>query len=235
MRERLVLALILVMAAAIPVVSARAQAPEETRLVLGDTATREIEQDTLVAVVAARAQARSPREAQQQINAAMTAAIDKAKGREGIRPSSGGYRVYQEYDRDGPTGEWIAEQDLRLRSQRIVALLELVGTLQDDGLIVGNLSYELSPEARRKIEDELTIEAIGTLRERAAQIAASMDMEIAGIDTVRVGGALGEPPVRPMFRTTMAAEAAQSPPPVALPDLEAVSVTVEAEVALAKR
>jgi hypothetical protein len=40
--------------------------------------------------------------------------------------------------------------------------------------------------------------------------------------------------VRPMFRSTMAAEAAQAPPPVALPDLEAVSVTVEAEVALAK-
>lgn len=235
MRERLALALILVMAAALPVAPAQAQEAERTKLVLGETATREAEQDTLIAAVSARAQAASPREAQQQVNTAMTAAIEKARGIEGIRPSTGGYRVYQEYDRDGPTGDWIAEQELRLRSQNIVVLLELTGRLQDDGLIVGNLGYELSSEARRKIEDELTIEAIGALRARAGQIAASMDMEIAGIETVRVGGAMGEPPVRPMFRTTMAAEAAQSAPPVALPDLEMVSVSVEAEVSLAQQ
>jgi len=234
MRERLVWALIL-MAAVLPHSEARGQAPEPTKLVLGETATREVEQDTLVAVVSARAQADVPREAQQQVNTAMTSAIEKAKGIEGIRPSTGGYRVYQEYNSDGPTGQWIAEQDLRLRSQRIVAMLELVGDLQDDGLLVGNLGYELGPDARRKIEDELTIEAIGALRARAGQIAESMDMRIAGIETVRVGGAMGEPPVQPMFRTTMAAEAAQSAPPVALPDLETVSVTVEAEIALARQ
>jgi predicted secreted protein len=235
MRERLALALILVMVAALPFAPAQAQEAERTKLVLGETATREAEQDTLVAVVSARAQAASPREAQQQVNTAMTAAIEKAQGIEGIRPSTGGYRVYQEYDRDGPTGDWIAEQELRLRSQKIVVLLELTGRLQEDGLIVGNLGYELSPEARRKIEDELTIEAIGALRARAGQIAASMAMDIAGIETVRIGGAMGEPPVRPMFRTTMAAEAAQSAPPVALPDLEMVSVSVEAEVSLAQQ
>jgi predicted secreted protein len=235
MRERLVPALILMAVAALPLAGARGQTPEPTKLVLGETATREVEQDTLVAVVSARAQADAPREAQQQVNTAMAAAIEKAKGMEGIRPSTGGYRVYQEYGSEGPTGQWIAEQDLRLKSQRVVAMLELVGDLQDDGLLVGDLGYELGPDARRRIEDELTIEAIGALRARAGQIAESMDMGVAGIETVRVGGAMGEPPVRPMFRTTMAAEAAQSAPPVALPDLETVSVTVEAEVALARR
>jgi predicted secreted protein len=235
MRERLVLAVIFLMAAIVPVAPAQAQEAEQTKLVLGETATREVEQDTLVAIVSARAQASSPRDAQQQVNTAMTAAIEKARGIEGIRPSTGGYRVYQEYDREGPTGVWIAEQELRLKSKETVPLLELTGRLQDDGLIVGTLGYELSAEARRKIEDGLTIEAIETLRTRAGQIAASMGMRVARIETVRVGGAAGEPPVRPMFRSTMAAEAAQPPPPVALPDLEIVSVSVKADIALAPR
>lgn len=208
---------------------AAAQAP--TTLVLGERATREVEQDTLVAVLSARHRSPDAREAQRVVNETMTAAIEQARAVDGIELSTGGYRVYQEYDREGRPRAWVAEQDLRLKSEEAARLLELAGILQDAGLILGGLSYELSAEARRALEDELTLEAIERLRARSERIADAMQMRVELIETLRVGGVAEPPPVRPMLEARMA-DVASMPPPVALPGTEMVEVAIEADVAL---
>jgi predicted secreted protein len=228
------LGLALVLAAAPLALPALAQDAGQTRLVLSETASRELEQDTLVAVLSARAESASAREAQSAVNASMAAAIERARAVESVRPATSGYQVYQQHDREGRPTTWIAEQDLRLTSRESTPLLELVGRLQDAGLNLGGLAYELSDKARRALENDLAIEALGALRQRAERIAASMGMRIDTIETVRVGDAMGGPPPRPMMRMSMA-EAADIAPPTALPDLEAVSVSVEAELTLAPR
>jgi predicted secreted protein len=237
MPNRLALGLACLLATGLLAAPAQAQETNEsntTKLVLSETATREVEQDTLVAVLSAHAQAAAPREAQGQVNAAMTRAVEQARAVEGVRLATGGYRVYQERDREGqPTG-WVAEQDLRLTAKESAPLLELVGQLQEGGLNLNGLGYQLGDEARRAVEDELTIEAIERLRARAARIAEAMAMRIETIETVRIGNAMGGPSPRPMMRTAMA-EAADMAPPVALPDQETVSMSVEAEIALLPR
>ena len=224
MPTRVVFALALLLAAMPLALPALAQDAGQTRLVLSETAAREVEQDTLVAVLTARAESASAREAQSAVNGSMAEAIKTARAVESVRPATGGYRVYQQHDREGRPTTWIAEQDLRLTSRESAPLLELVGQLQDAGLNVGGLAYELSDEARRALESDLAIEAIDSLRQRAERIAASMGMRIEAIETVRVGGPMGEPPPRPMMRMSMA-EAADMAPPTALPDLESVSVS----------
>jgi len=225
------LIIITVLAFAAP---ALADEPARTKLVLSATATREVEQDTLVGVLSAHAEAASARAAQATVNRMMTAAVETARAVASVRAASGGYRVHQQYDKDGRPGAWVADQDLRLTSREAAPLLELVGTLQADGLNVNGLSYQLSAEARRALEDELTVEAIQTLRSRADRVATSMGMRVLAITTLQVGEAPGQPPIRPMFRATLA-EAAPSPPPVALPDLETVSASVSAELVLVPR
>jgi predicted secreted protein len=68
----------------------QAQEALRTTLVLSETATREVAQDTLVAVLAARAEAATPRAAQGDVNRAMTAALEKAATVAGVRAASGG-------------------------------------------------------------------------------------------------------------------------------------------------
>jgi predicted secreted protein len=235
MSNRLTLGLAgLLITCAAPTVPAVADEPAGTKLVLSATATREVQQDTLMALLSAHAEAAGARAAQGAINRMMNSAIEKARAVASVRAASGGYRVYQERDRDGrPTG-WVAEQDLSLTGREAAPLLELVGTLQADGLNVNGLSYQLSAEARRALEDDLTIEAIQTLRTRAEKVATSMGMQVRTIETLRVGEVPGEPPIRPMFRASVA-DAAPSPPPVALPDVETVSTSVSAELVLAPR
>lgn len=233
MSSRVVLCLAASLVAALPAAPVPAQEAGRTTLVLSETAAREVAQDTLVALLAARAEASTPRAAQAEVNQAMTAAIQKAEAVTGVRAATAGYRVYQEYDRDGEPRGWIAEQDLRLTSREAAPLLELAGVLQEDGLLLNGLNYQLSAEARRAIEDELALEAIAALRRRAEQVAASVDMAVETIATLRVGADADEPPIRPMMRTSMAEAAAA--PPVALPDLETVSTRVQAELILAPR
>ena len=233
MSSRVVLCLASSLVAASPAAPAPAQEALRTTLVLSETAAREVAQDTLVALLAARAEATTPRAAQAEVNRAMTAAIEKADAVTGVRAATAGYRVYQEHDRDGKPRGWTAEQDLRLTAREAAPLLELAGVLQEDGLLLNGLAYELSAEARRAIEDELALEAIAALRRRAEEVAASVAMQVETIATLRVGEVADEPPVRPMMRTALAE--ASAAPPVALPDVETVSTRVQAELILAPK
>jgi predicted secreted protein len=214
-----------------PAASAFAQAPL-TRLYLQESASREVEQNVLVATLQAHAEAASPAEAQAAVNEAMAAAVERVRAEPEIRAATGGYSVYERRDRDNRPVGWVAQQDLRLTSQDPAALLELAGSLQEAGLNLVGLGWQVDDERRRKVQDELTIEAIATLRQRARAIAESVDMQVANIDTLRVGGAMEGP--RPMMamRAEMMADA---PPPTALPDLETIQSHVEAEIVLSPR
>ena len=214
-----------------PSAGAFAQAPL-TRLYLQESASREVEQNVLVATVQAHAEAASPAEAQVDVNEAMAAAIERVRSAAEIRAATGSYSVYERRDQDNRPVGWVADQDLRLTSKDPAALLELAGRLQEMGLNLIGLGWQVDDDSRRKVQDELTIQAIATLRQRAQAIAESVDMQVANIDTLRVGAAMEGP--RPMMamRADTMAEAA---PPTALPDLETIQSHVEAEITLTPR
>jgi len=228
-----ILVSLLVLAALAPL-PLQAQDTPRTTLVLAETARRDVEQDTLIAALAAHAEADSARAAQAEVNDAMSEAIETARAVTDVRVATGGYRVYREHDRDGQPRAWIAEQELRLTGRAPARLLELVGELQDGGLLLRGLSYTLGDEARRALRDELAIEAIEELRRRAEMVAETLAMRIETIETLRVGGAGRPPTPRPMFEARAASDAAMAPP-TALPDLETVTVEVEAEIHLVPR
>jgi uncharacterized protein len=223
--------LVLVALAAWPLAGAWAQAPL-TRLFLQESASRDVEQNMLVATVQAHAEAASPAEAQAAVNETMAAAVERVRAEAEIRAATGSYSVYERRDRDNRPVDWVADQDLRLTSKDPAALLELTGSLQEMGLNVIGLGWQVDDETRRKVQDELTIAAIATLRQRAQAIAESIEMQVANIDTLRVGAAMDGP--RPMM--AMRADAmAEAAPPTALPDLETVQSHVEAEITLSPR
>lgn len=227
--------LVALMLAPVPALAQEEREREDdrgTRVVLDEVALREVEQDTLVAVLAARGEAVNPRDAQAEVNEAIQDAIEQAEAVPGVRRATGGYRVYQEYDRDGrPTG-WVAEQDLRLMTSEPAGLLDLAGRLQEGGLLLQGLAYELSREAREALEDDLTAEALSRLRQRADKVAEALGRGVERLLVLRVGGVDSPPPIMPRMMEMRAMAEDAMPPPSALPDLETVSVRVEGEVRL---
>jgi predicted secreted protein len=161
----------------------------------------------------------------------MSAALDRARAVPSVRPETGASSIWEERPKNAPV-RWHAVQSLIVSGKDAAELLTLVGELQGDGLLISSLNYELTPEAARSVEDELTQLALERLRQRAEKIAKSMGHSLARWRELRVGNTGGGPPPRPPIpmRAAMSAEAMQAP--VAEPGESMVRVSVEGEALL---
>lgn len=236
--KRWVAALVFALAAAPASAQAPGAAPPETATVLhlSEQAQRMVTRDQLRAELRAEAVDADAAKLQAEINRHMTAALARAKGVAGVTVETGGYSVYPE-QRSGPSSapralSWHGSATLSLAAHDAAPLLALVGALQQDGLVISVLGYELTPAAAKRVEDDLTDEALARVKARGERIAASLGLVVLRIRDLRVGNAGGTQPL-PRFRAE--ATLASAPPPVAEPGQTTVSVSVDADVVLAPR
>lgn len=200
---------------------------------LSETAQRDVPRDLLRATLAAEAIDPDAGKVQSEINQRMSAAIARIKQTAGVTVETGGYNVYRETP-DKQPARWHGSQTVTLTSKDFAALLNLIGTLQQQGLVTQDLAPDISREARQSVEDALTDEALARLKQRAERIAATAGVKLQGIRALTVGNVNAPPPIiRPMVRMAAAAAPAPAPPPVAEAGDATVSITVAAEFALA--
>ncbi len=215
------------------IASAAAQAPSvasnATVLHLTETAERNVPRDRLRVDLAVEISDPDAAKVQAEINRRMTAVLARVKSAPDIAVETNGYTVYQERPDKAPP-RWHGSQSVSLVSKDFTPLLALVGTLQQDGLVITGLAPELSREAEQSVEDELTDSALARLQKRAARIAASLGTTIDTLRDVRIGNAGTPQPVMRAMATTGGMSA--SPPPVAVPGEATVMVTVQADIGL---
>lgn len=197
-----------------------------TVLHLTQSAERRITRDLLHVDLRAEGKGADPRTVEAGINRLMAKALAEAKQVQGIEVSTSGYNVY----RDNASSEWIGSQSLLLSGADSGALLALAGTLQSDGLVMANLSYDVAPATVRGAENVLTAEALSGLGQRAAAIAQQLHVSVLGYRNLTVGNA--ETANGPMPRLAVTAMASSMPAPVAAPGEGTVRVTVNADVLL---
>jgi uncharacterized protein len=208
-----------------------AQADQST-LHLSETAQRDVPRDLLRAMLAAEATDPDAGKVQSEINQRMSAAMTRIKQVAGVTIETGGYSVYRETPDKQPP-RWHGSQTVNLTSKDFAALLSLIGTLQQQGLVIQSLAPDISREARQSVEDALTDEALTRLKQRADRIAATAGVKLRGFRMLTVGNVNAPPPIiRPMMRMAAVA-AAPEPSPVAEPGNATVSITATAEFALA--
>ena len=204
---------------------ALAQTPEP-RLILRESAERELAQDRLTVSLRIEATAATAPAVQADVNRRMEAALARARAVSGVRVETTGYWTYEERPANQPR-RWRGQAGLNLVGSDSGAVLALAGALQETGLAMSGMRFELTPEAARTAQDGLTEEALKRVRARADHAAEALGMRVTGIVEMRVGDAGGAvPQPRPMMRASaMAAEAAA---PVAEPGLATVRIEVEA-------
>jgi predicted secreted protein len=135
--------------------------------------------------------------------------------------------IFQLRQKDKPP-VWQATETLRLRSKDFAAQLALLGKLEDQGLLVSAMNFDVSRGALKGVEDTLTTEALKRLRDRADAVAGTMGLAVDHVRSVSIGDA-AEPGPHPVFYAA-ARERAASPPPAAEAGDAPVSVTVNAEI-----
>jgi len=188
------------------------------------TAEREIDNDELVAVVYAQAQAERQVQAADQVNTDIRWALERAESTRGVSAQTLQYNSFPVYSDNRRIIGWQARQSLRLESRDSDRLGELVGDLQSR-VAVESISYQVSREAREAADDELIAEALATFNRRAQLVAEELGRP--GFRIVRLDINTGARMPSPIaYRNAMAdtLEAA------AAPALEAGTQTVSVSV-----
>lgn len=209
--------------------------PEPRQVVqLSASAQREAVQDWLTVVLAARHQANDAATVQNQLKVSLENALAQARASAqagAVEVSSGGFTVQPRYGRDGQIAGWQGSAELLLQGRDVAKVSALAGRIP--GMTIAQMSFSLSREASRKLEDDVRLEAINQFKTNAASVAKGFGF--SGYELREVSVSSGDMPVmQPRLRVAaMADMAAASAAPVPVePGKSTVQVTVSGSVQL---
>lgn len=175
-------------------------------------AMREVANDWATARFSVVAEGKDPASVASSVNSRMTDALSAAKRVEGFVVSSAAYVTQPVYD-DGRIVRWRARQELRVESGDVDRLAKLIGTLQQDSVLLSSIQFSLKRETRTALEDELIDEALVAFRTRAKRIAAGMGAKDWSLVTLSIGDSGGTPRMVTMRANSDTMSMTKSAPP----------------------
>jgi predicted secreted protein len=149
---------------------------------------------------------------QNQLKAALDAALAQARARPGqMDVHTGNFNLSPRYDRDGKITGWQGSVELVLQGRDFALISTTAGKIQT--LTVGNVTFGLSREQRERVEGEAQAMAIEHFKARASQIAKGFGF--AGYTLREVSVNTNDQPMPPRPRMmALEARAAMSDAPV---------------------
>jgi predicted secreted protein len=202
-----------------------------TDVVLSQQAVLVVPRDRVTATLRVNLRGPNARQIQIEINRRMVAALAKVKGAPNVIAETGSYSVNHFYTNNGESAQWQGVQTLTLTSGDIDAVLDLAGALQNDGLVMGEMRFFVSPDSLKAVQDDLTATALKAMKDRAANIAGNLDLKVARYKVITVGNAqeqVGETPTT--TKGVAAGQKSKAPPPAAIAGEALVTLTVNSIV-----
>lgn len=186
--------LLAALGATLPAYAGHGHDPEIGRVALQGQATLEVDNDTMHATLYVEDEDANPVRLADNVNKIVAEAVKTAKAVSQVTTRTGGYQTYPVYDKTRIV-RWRARSELLLKSGDFKVLSDLVGKLQST-LKLGGIYFSVSPEARKKVEDELTTAAIEDFKRRAELIAQSFGARGYKVKdaTVNADGGIGPMP-----------------------------------------
>lgn len=210
-------------------------AAAQTVLTLAASGQATVPPDEMVASLTVQESAAQAAAAAAAVNAAMRQALAAARAVAGVTAATADYNEQATTDDNGrPTG-FQASQTLNLSmpapaGSPPAAFTDLVGRLQQTGLLLNQLDGDLSDAGQAAAQQAAITDAIHQLQATAARVAAALGDRVTGIKTLQVN-LQDSGPVMPRQMMAMAAPAA--PPPQAAPGPVTVTANVSADIELA--
>ncbi|MCL6246594.1 SIMPL domain-containing protein [Acinetobacter sp. ANC 4945] len=134
-------------------------------------ATRQVSNDQMHAVLYIEKSNKQPAELATQINQLMTQAVNTARKYPAVKIETGSQSTYPIYDNDSrKLKEWRGRAEVRLESTDFKAASQLVSELQQN-FQTESISFSISDAQRKKVENELMVEASKNFQQRAQALA----------------------------------------------------------------
>ena len=158
---------------ALPAAAAELFPPPKDQVSFRVESARQVPNDWLVATLGVDEEGSDAAALAARVNRRMAEALALAKQSTELQVSSGAYQTQPVYDR-GKIVRWRASQDLVIEGASVDQVTDRVGRLQAQGLLLRGVSFSVAPETRKRVEDELIVEALSEFRERAGLIARGL-------------------------------------------------------------
>ncbi len=193
------------------------------RIEFSVVATRQVENDTLVAILYVQREGEDAGRLADEVNRSIQWGLAKARKTSGLKIQTLDYHTSPVYRNQKLQG-WRVSQSIRLESRDSSQLSRIIGTLQER-LAVRSIQYDVSRERRSQVESELIAEAIRKFTKRAELITAELERKDYRLVKMTVNTSSSPPPRRGPQLMAMRAEAAAAPP-----ELEAGTQTLQVHV-----
>lgn len=152
---------------------ARAETPPPQGVVnLNASASTEVAKDWLSVTLATQREGSEAGAVQTGLKQALDAALQEARraAKPGqVEVQTGNFSLTPRYTNKGQTNGWQGSAELVIEGRDMAAIGQLTGRITT--LTIARVSYGLSRDTRRKAEAEVTSQAVGNYRERAAELA----------------------------------------------------------------
>jgi len=133
-------------------------------------ASRDISNDLMHANLYVEKSNKQPAELAAQINQLMNQAINAAKKYPSVKIETGSQHTYPVYDNDNrKLREWRARAQVRIESTDFKAASQLIAELQQN-FQTESINFTVSEAKRKKVENELMLEASKNFQQRAQVI-----------------------------------------------------------------
>ncbi|WP_374673597.1 SIMPL domain-containing protein [Ideonella sp.] len=215
------------LALAVSTAHAQAEPPLQGVLNLSASATAEVPQDWMTVTLSVTRQGTDARVVQTQLKQAVDAALGEARkeARPGqVELQTGSFSIEPRYGQKGQLLGWDGSTQLLIQGRDMPSIAQLSGRIST--MTIAGVDYSISREARQKVADELSSQAVARFRARAADLAK--DFGYAGYVVREVNVQTqehGEPPRPRMYAAAAMAESAKALPVEAGKGTVSVSVS----------
>ena len=206
-------------------------APQRYNVVeLQAEAQREVPNDLMVAQLFVEETNANPAVLAAAINRSVAEALKIAREFASVKVHTGNNQTSPVYaPRSNQLQGWRARAELRLETRDFAAGSALIGKLQAT-MQLGGVSFSVSPEARKAVENELIAEAIAAFRGRAEIAQKALGGRAFKVQRINLGSGLSGPPPRLMMQARGMADAAAAAAPPAEGGASTLSVNVSGAV-----
>lgn len=211
---------------------AQAATPSPRNVVqLSASGSVEVDQDWLVMVLAVSRDGREAASVQRQLQQAVDTALGVLRPlaqAQDLQVRSGNFGVYPRHDRDGKISGWRGRAEIMLEGRDFPRVTQAAAKV--DGLTVERIDFQLSRQARAKVQEQAQTEAISAFKLQAQQLAQQFGFTGYSLREVSVNrhGGYEAMPMRRMAIGAAMSDAKMEALPISV---EAGKVQVQVEVA----
>lgn len=144
--------------------------PQYNMVSLQASASRQVSNDEMSAVLSIEKSHKAPNELANQVNQALNFAKNTAKKYPSVQFKTGQQQTYPIYEQNNrKLKEWRNQSSVVLESQDFEAMSKLIAELQSQ-FQLEDMSFSVSEQQRKKVEDELLAEVSKNFQSRASII-----------------------------------------------------------------